>query len=140
MKNFSRCPLSFCLGLFILGIGLSPCYSQTTVNAEIQDPLVDPVPAVKVIPSEEFVKQGWAASGEGDEAKLDRIVTACLAAYDQEARQQQAALTSFPPRGQEKDYQSLNDVGTMLFIKAEFLMNHGKSEEATALFNTIRKE
>jgi len=82
----------------------------------------------------------WAASGAGDMEKLDQIVGQALVLYGQQAGEQQAALTDFPARGKEKDYQALNDVGTIFFIKAEALMNRGRTEEAIALFaETIDK-
>lgn len=138
MKNHSRVILFFLFTLAILWIFGSPVQAQTGGKGETADSAAASVLAQT--PSEEFVKQGWAASGEGDEAKLEGIVTACLFAYDQLARQQQAALTQFPIRGKEKDYAALNDVGTVLFIKAEFLMNHGKADEAIFEFQKIIKD
>ena len=108
---------------------------------KIQDPDTDTVTAqdqgAEEIPYSDFVPQAWEASSQGDFERLNRIEGHVLAAYGEQALLQQAALEDFPPRGQENDYQALNDVATVMFIKAEALMNYGKTEEAIALFEKI---
>ncbi|MCC6758724.1 MAG: tetratricopeptide repeat protein [Candidatus Omnitrophica bacterium] len=99
-----------------------------------------PVPPVVRTPSSEFLKKAWEFSGKNDLASLLKLVDGCLALYDEEAWKQQASLTDFPMRGRENEVSVLNDVGTILFIKAEALMNNGKTEEAVAEFQKIIKE
>ncbi len=91
-------------------------------------------------PSHEFVSRAWAASSQGDFEKLNKLVEECLALYAAEAKRLEGQLTEFPQRGKEGDYQVLNDVATVLFIKAEALMNYGKTDEAKALFQKIIDE
>lgn len=100
-----------------------------------------PEEALSVKPlSGDFVTHAWAASSQGDFAKLDAIVADILKFYGEEARQEQSGLTGFPPRGKEQDYQAMNDVATVFFIKAEALMNYGKTDAAITLFDQVIKE
>jgi tetratricopeptide (TPR) repeat protein len=92
---------------------------------------------VSVTPSQEFVRMGWEASSQGNLKKLDELAVECLKLYGQQAKEQEAALTGFPARGKEENYRTLNDVATMLFIRAEANMNYGKREEAIAFFQEI---
>ncbi|HOW35270.1 MAG TPA: glycoside hydrolase family 2 TIM barrel-domain containing protein [Candidatus Omnitrophota bacterium] len=92
------------------------------------------------IPSKEFVRQAWEASGKNDLEKVLSITQKCVDTYDNEAKNQQASLGTFPMPGQEDDYQSLNNVATCLFIKAEALMQNGRSEEAKQIFQKIIDE
>jgi len=94
----------------------------------------------KAISSEEFVRLSWEASSKRDLERLDDLVSRCVETYDVEARRLQRELKKLPERGMEKRYQILNDVGTCLFIKAEAVMNSGKSEEAIKQFEYIIKE
>lgn len=91
----------------------------------------------KVISSSELVRLAWAASSRQDLDALNRLVKDMLQYYGEEAGFQQSSLTAFPEVGQEQDYQTLNDVATILFIQAEALMNAGKSQEAIEKFTTI---
>jgi len=90
--------------------------------------------------SPECVRLVREASFQNDLAKVDELVEQCLASYEREAKRQQALLKDFPVRGQEEQYQILNDVATTLFTKAEALMNNGKTEEAIALFQKVIDE
>jgi len=92
------------------------------------------------VSSKDLVAQAWEASGKNDLGKVTEITAKCEQLFGEEAKKQEAALNNFPPRGKEQDYQTLNDVGTCLFIRAEALMNNGKIEEAQALFRKIIEE
>lgn len=94
----------------------------------------------EIIPSKEFVRMAWEASSKGDLKEIERLVGTCLALYSEEAKKLQVQLDNFPPRGKEKEYQSLNDVATVLFIRAEAMMNYGKTEEAIQFFEDIIQE
>ncbi|MDP2653671.1 MAG: glycoside hydrolase family 2 TIM barrel-domain containing protein [Candidatus Omnitrophota bacterium] len=147
-------PLSKSLVLFfILAVvaGASPrVFSQPAGNAEIPEavlpevngvvadnpPSPEPVPPAGKSPAE-YLRQAWKLSGQTKWDDLVSLVDECLGLYDQKAREQQASLAGFPSRGREADYQVLNDVGTILFVKAEFVMNQGRKDEAIALFEDI---
>jgi tetratricopeptide (TPR) repeat protein len=99
----------------------------------------DPLPTGQTS-SKEFVRMAWEASSQGDLKKLDSLADECLKLYGEEAKGQEAQLTGFPPRGKEEDFAALNDVATILFVRAEAFMNYGKSEEALGLFQKIISE
>ncbi len=87
--------------------------------------------------SQDYVKKAWELSGKNDLTGLMKLVNECLEKYESQARMQEATLTDFPLRGKEGDVAIFNDVGTILFIKAEALMNNGKTDEAVAQFQKI---
>ena len=94
----------------------------------------------EVKPSSEFVRQAWELSTQGKLDELDRLTEQGLAVYAEKAKALQAPLTEFPPTTQQDDYKILNDVGTLLFIRAEALMNYGRTEEAIAAFQSLIEE
>lgn len=118
---------------------LSPEVAELTTQVVMNKTTETPAGTTVVPPpvSAEFVGKGWEASSEGNLSKLEGIVEQCLALYGEAAKKQQAQLTGFPARGKEGDYQALNDVATVLFIKAEAMMNYGRLEEAKAIFKQI---
>lgn len=89
------------------------------------------------VSSKELVRLSWEASGKRDLDRLEQLVEQCLTLYKTQAQELEKKLTNFPPRGEEENYQALNDVATCLFIRAEALMNSGKSEEAIVKFQEI---
>jgi len=126
-----------CSQIFVLTF-CRPAYCELAVNAVSvagEDAVAEPE-----VSSEELVQSAWVAAHRGDEAAVDSLLAKCLQVFGAEAQKQQSGLSGFPAPGREKDYQALNDVATMFFIKAEFFMNHGKPEEAAALFARIIKE
>ena len=92
------------------------------------------------IPSRELVRQAWESSGKNDLDKVIELTNRCLILYGEKAKTLEAQLTAFPTRAEEGKYQELDDVGTCLFIQAEALMNHGKTDEARQLFRKIIDE
>jgi len=118
VKSLYFLSLFLCFNIFCTG----PVYS---LDSEAQ------------ISSQEIVRLAWEASAQGDLENLVDLINQCVAIYGEMALQQQASLTNFPIRGEEVNYQELNDVATCLFIKAEALMNTGKTEAAIKLFNEI---
>ena len=106
-----------------------------------QDQAILPVsPSQKEPVGHDLVQRSWAASGGGDLQKLEEIVGQCVALYGKEAKEQEKQLTGFPQRGQEEQYRALNSVATCLFVKAEALMNAGKTEDAVVRFQEIIDE
>ncbi len=90
--------------------------------------------------SKELVSLAWEASGKNEFDKVVTITNQCQELYEPEARKLEAQLNGFPERGTEKDFQVLNDVATCLFIRAESLMNNGKTQDAQTLFQKIIDE
>ena len=101
-----------------------------------QDQTVPPAP----VSSKELVQQAWEASGQRNIQRLEELVGQCLALYGKQAKEQEKQLTGFPERGQEEQYQELNSVATCLFIRAESLMNAGKTEAAVVKVQEIMEE
>jgi tetratricopeptide (TPR) repeat protein len=91
----------------------------------------------KKMSSSDYVKKAWEFSGKNNLESLFDLVNECLKKYDVEAKMQESTLADFPMRGKENDFSQLNDVGTVLFVKAEALMNNGRTEEAVAQFQDI---
>lgn len=87
--------------------------------------------------SQELVRQAWEASGQNNLKRLEELVQQALESYGEAAMEQQKKLTAFPARGEEGKYQTLNDVATCLFVRAEAMMNAGKTEEARVRFQEI---
>lgn len=120
-------------------------FSEALVNQIQESPSSDtPTPTESSTPtqttSQEFLGLAWEASGQGNLDKINSIIDEVLKLYGEEAKKQGADLKAFPMRSRIGDYQTFNDVATCLFVKAEALMNFGKSEEAIALFKKIIEE
>lgn len=92
------------------------------------------------VPSKEFVRQAWEASGKNDLNRVLEITNQCIGLYTAKAQEQQAALSAFPARGEESKFQELDDVATCLFIQAEALMTNGRADEAKMVFKQIINE
>ncbi|MFA5088060.1 MAG: glycoside hydrolase family 2 TIM barrel-domain containing protein [Candidatus Omnitrophota bacterium] len=119
----------------IFWIGLLGCFLNCWLN-----PTMAWARQAKQAPSDELVGKAWEASGRNDLEVLAAVVDQCVAIYGEEAREEGSQLTGFPLRGEEKNYQSLNDVATCLFIQGEAFMNNGKSEDALIVFKEITEE
>ncbi len=84
--------------------------------------------------SAEIVRQSWKASHDGDAAAVEKLSRQMGEFYAAEAKVQALQLSSFPPRDQIRNFQTMNDVAVALFIKGEFLMHKGQNDEAKAIF------
>src|SRR6185503_1467002 len=91
----------------------------------------------EMVDSRALVNQAWEASAKGEMERLQKLVEEMLHLYGDEAKLQQKQLSGFPKRGEEETYKPLNDVGTILFIEAEALMNRTKTEEAIQKFQYL---
>lgn len=129
----------FCVSIVCISKPLFAEESLPKENQSIEVLEEQPNNVQQLLPvsSEEFVRQAWQASAQVDLTKVESIVQDCLNRYSEAALQQQALLTGFPKRGEEKDFQELNDVGTCLFIWAEALMNSGQKDRAIKEFENI---
>lgn len=135
--------------LVVIGLFFSPgvVFSQNAVESPAVN-AVEPavpaanqtVPAVEDKSSQEFVRKAWGVSHKGDLEALKALVDESRSLYGEEAKQQQSKLSGFPSRGKEADYQTLNDIGTIMFIWGEALMNAGRKDEAIAVFEQAIKE
>ncbi len=121
-----------------IGDKLAPASADdSTVPAVEKSDSVASTPAVT---SSDMVKKSWEASGKNDLAKVIELTNECVASFGAQAKEQQSKLKGFPDRGKEKEYQSLNDVATCLFIQAESLMGNGKAQEAKVVFERIMQD
>jgi tetratricopeptide (TPR) repeat protein len=112
--------------------------SSETADAAKETVVAPPEPATQgQMSSTDYVNRAWEASAKNDINKINEIVGKCVEVYGNEAKLGQSQLQGFPGRGQEKNYQALNDVATCLFVQAEAVMNAGKTEEAVKLFKNI---
>ncbi|MCB9747225.1 MAG: tetratricopeptide repeat protein [Candidatus Omnitrophica bacterium] len=107
------------------------------MNGEAEKKELETEPQVKPLSSKELVTKSWEASSKNDLKGLESLVNQCLERFGDEAKTLGEKLSAFPARGEETQYQALNDVATCLFIKAEALMNTGNVAEAITQFQTI---
>ena len=132
---------------FVFNLPLAYSQQETNSVVEVAPTLVDESDTAsddiddpsQITSTTKLLRMAWAASNHKDLERLNKIVDRCFE-IGSEAKSQQAALTNFPPRGSEKDYQTLNDVATCFFVKAEALMNNGQTMEAIALFQNIMSD
>ncbi|MBP9853375.1 MAG: tetratricopeptide repeat protein [Candidatus Omnitrophica bacterium] len=87
--------------------------------------------------TDKIVNESWAASSQRQEEKVNELVGQCVERYQEQAKVLQNSLTAFPNMTEARKYQPLNDIGTCLFIQAEYVMNSGKKEEAITKFQSI---
>ncbi|MBF0532029.1 MAG: hypothetical protein HQL23_02910 [Candidatus Omnitrophica bacterium] len=98
-----------------------------------------PSGAAALTSSSELVTQAWEASSKRDFKRLDQLVRDGLEHYGAEADREQKILKNFPLRGEESAYAALNDVGTLLFVQAEAIMNDGRCDDASKAFLRVIK-
>ena len=90
--------------------------------------------------TDKIVNEAWAASSQRKEENVNELVNQCVEKYQDQAKKLQESLAVFPNITEAKKYQPLNDLGTCLFIQAEYLMNSGKKEDAISKFQHIIKD
>ncbi|MBN1521964.1 MAG: tetratricopeptide repeat protein [Candidatus Aureabacteria bacterium] len=90
--------------------------------------------------SETLVSKAWEALVAGRYDQVNAYVDKTLQMYDKKAKEMQSSLQDFPTKEKAFDYWALNDVGTILFIKAKSLQAQGKNEEAKKVYNKIMKD
>ncbi len=134
---------------FVLFILLGTIFSWAEETPKADNFLSDPaanaviekkeegVQSYKEKSSQQIVQSAWEASSKNDLNKVNDIIKQCVDLYGSDAKLQQSQLKKFPNRGEEKNYQSLNDVATCLFVRGEALMNSGKTDEAIKQFQDI---
>jgi len=90
--------------------------------------------------SSEYVNKGWAILGKRQFAEVYQIADSCIAEFSDTAKASAKSLTGFPSKGEEDQYEIMNDVATCYFIKGEALMRDGKIEEAKDTFKEVISE
>ncbi|MCF7895240.1 MAG: hypothetical protein K9L69_03815 [Candidatus Omnitrophica bacterium] len=87
--------------------------------------------------SGELVNKGWSALGKRDFEKVREVTDDCIQKYQEKAKEQASRLNSFPAKGEEDQYKTMNDVATCYFIKAESYMREDKKEKAVEVFQEV---
>jgi beta-glucuronidase len=101
---------------------------------------VEPVSEFDGKPIDELVRMAWAASARAEYAGLEALFSYVSDVYGTQARQLHASLTGFPPRDKVAEYNDMNQVAVLHFIRAEAQMHQGKSEEALASFEEVIRD
>ena len=89
---------------------------------------------------EELLNMSWAASSHGDYAELEKVVAAVLSRHEQEAMAQSTGLASFPLRDKVDQVKTMNNVATVLFVRAEALMHQGRNDDSIAAFEQLIRD
>ncbi|MFC1621364.1 glycoside hydrolase family 2 TIM barrel-domain containing protein [Candidatus Omnitrophota bacterium] len=82
----------------------------------------------------EFIVRAWEAWGAKDYEKTFYYTDRCIELYSEEAILEQASLRDLPSTETIDQYETLNAVGSSLFIQGEAFLSQGKTEEAKSLF------
>lgn len=85
----------------------------------------------------EYVRKGWALVGEGKFDEVYKVVDECIKKFEQQAEKLALRLNAFPPKGEENEYQIMNDVATCYFIKGEALRDQGEVDQAKGVFGKV---
>ncbi|MBM3245684.1 MAG: hypothetical protein FJZ15_07850, partial [Candidatus Omnitrophica bacterium] len=91
--------------------------------------------------SGELITKAWAAQGNNDIEAVLKFTQECIDLYKDEADKQQASLKAMPTgRNEIEAVQSLNDVATAYFIRAETYRAQGNTEEARKNFDIVKNK
>lgn len=123
IKSFSPVLLFFFLCMSTVFV-----FSEESITTASSEPQLSQ-PELK-----DLVRDAWAASSKSDLEALNTVFDQCVKYYGEQAAQEHGRLSGFPSRSVIDEYKVMNDVATCYFIKAEALMQQGKNEESTALF------
>jgi len=88
----------------------------------------------------EMIVRAWEAWGAKDYDKTFYWTNKCIELYSEEAKKEQASLTGLPSTEVMDQYETLNAVGTSLFIQGEAYLAQSKINEARNIFNTAIKD
>jgi tetratricopeptide (TPR) repeat protein len=89
---------------------------------------------------EDLLRDAWAASSHADYTQLDELVRIAQDKYEAQAMALHVELQDFPDRDKIENYKVMNNVATILFVKAEALMHQGKSDDAIKAFKELIKK
>ena len=90
--------------------------------------------------SAELIEKAWEVHGKHDIEETSKVTQQCIDLYQDEAKRQQASLSTLPKGSDIANYRVLNDVATAYFIQGESYMRQEKFPEAIQTFETIIKE
>ncbi len=126
------------LVLAVLVVQTPSAGAQTTA----QKPSAPDAAQFRNLSSQECVRKGWEYSSHGDIKKLSDLTNACVESYGKQADREAAQLKAFPALAQDRPdpNQTMDDVATLLFIRAEATMREGKIKQAIVLFEQILKK
>ena len=82
----------------------------------------------------------WDALAAGQYEVAVSFAAACVELNEDEARKQQASLSTTPADGGFKEYGALNHAGTCYFIKGEALMKLKDIDQALAAYKMVVDE
>ncbi|MBU1912971.1 MAG: tetratricopeptide repeat protein [Candidatus Omnitrophica bacterium] len=88
----------------------------------------------------DMIVRAWEAWGAKNYEKTFYWTDKCIGEYSEEAKEEQASLSDFPPRDIIDQYEVLNAVGTSFFIQGEAYLSQGKIEEAKNAFGIAIKD
>ncbi len=112
-------------------------YAQTVSEpASVEAVVPKPVEAV-ALTSDDLARLAWDALNRADHAEVKRLFDAAVEKYGAQAATLAGTLKDFPAREHVKEYQVMNDVGTVHFVLLESLRTQGKTEDAVALAKGI---
>lgn len=123
-----------------VNVAVLPSAAPEAASKAILEAASEPASGREAMTSQECVSAVREAAVKNDLAKIDEVLKPCMDSYEKVAQEQEASLNAFPVRGQEDQFQILNDMATAFFTKAEALMNSGKTEEAIALFQKVKDD
>ena len=87
-----------------------------------------------------MIVRAWEAWGAKNYEKTFYWTDKCIGEYSEEAKEEQASLSDFPPTDIMDQYEALNAVGTSFFIQGEAYLSQGKIEEAKDAFGIAIKD
>jgi beta-glucuronidase len=88
----------------------------------------------------DMIVRAWEAWGAKNYEKTFYWIDNCIGEYGEEAKEEQASLSDFPPTETIDQYEALYAVGTSFFIQGETYLSQGKMEEAKNAFGIAIKD
>ena len=127
------------------------CYSLFIISAFADEAILEGVAVKQEVASggapkelardepslKELVSLSRKAKDKNEFKKVYGYVEAAFARWGDEAKKEQASLTSFPGTKQIEQYEILNNVAQCQFIKGEALKKEGRIDDAIAAFSVI---
>lgn len=87
--------------------------------------------------SSDDVNRAWSLLGKGDFDEVFKLTNESIHKYTESADKLARNLKEIPHKGEESNYEIMNNVATCYFIKAEALEDVGKIEEAITILKEV---
>lgn len=121
------------------------CVDLDFVACVPSTPQPTPTPTAVFTTSEQFITAAWNAFNNNQFPEAIDLAQECINRWENEAINQQSALTQAPPNGKVSNDDkkaifanwALNDVATAYFIKASSLEKLGKNAEAKDAYQKV---